>query len=132
LSAFSCALGSLALTVTGGAVLQPLQAIGSVSLGFESEVPVEETIVFEAGPLEEVAEYSLEVSARGEGEGGETRKGRRGPVVGTIFEAKRGAVGKVFSELGGVVEAEEVGVSLLLLLKDSLILLLLRVGLGER
>jgi hypothetical protein len=41
-------------------------------------------------------------------------------------------VGKVFSELGGVVEAEEVGVSLLLLLKDSLILLLLRVGLGER
>jgi hypothetical protein len=75
LSAFSCALGSLALTVTGGAVLQPLQAIGSVSLGFESEVPVEETIVFEAGPLEEVAEYSLEVSARGEGEGGRQEKG---------------------------------------------------------
>jgi hypothetical protein len=40
-------------------------------------------------------------------------------------------VGEIFPELGGVVEAEEVGVGLLLLLEDSLILLLLCVGLKE-
>jgi hypothetical protein len=41
-------------------------------------------------------------------------------------------VSKVFPELGGVVEAEEVGVGLLLLLKDSLVLLLLGVGLSRK
>lgn len=40
-------------------------------------------------------------------------------------------MGEIFPELGGVVEAEEVGVGLLLLLEDSLILLLLCVGLKE-
>jgi hypothetical protein len=66
-------LGSLAFSIAGGAILQPLQAIGSIGFGFESQVPVEETVVLESGALEKVAEYSLEVSAVGGREGGRGR-----------------------------------------------------------
>jgi hypothetical protein len=83
-------LGSLAFSIAGGAILQPLQAIGSIGFGFESQVPVEETVVLESGALEKVAEYSLEVSAVGgrEGEGGvRSAQDGGGPVVGAIFKS---------------------------------------------
>jgi hypothetical protein len=56
-------LGIPAATLTRGPVLQSLQSVGSVSFGFESEVPIKDAIVIETRALEKIAKYSLEVSA---------------------------------------------------------------------
>jgi hypothetical protein len=76
-------------TLTGSSVLQSLESVGAIGFGFESKVPIKDAVIFETRALEEVAEYSLQISAarRSASKKKEADEKSGGPVVWAILEA---------------------------------------------